>query len=275
MEDHGSLSIITAQELERSALRDLFNAGFSGYLVPMHQDEATFRTHLDRNDIDLTASPVLLDGDPVAFALVGIRETDAWIGGTGTVPEARRRGHARRTMQAAVASARARGCRSLWLEVIDANAAALGLYEQLGFETTRDLLVWRLPRSPEAGELPAVELARARSWIAANRTSREPWQRADWLITKLDRDGVDLRALGVEAHGELAGAAVYTVADGSVRILQIAARDQAIAARLLRSAAATEPLSLGNVPVDEPPSQAMASLGTELVARQHEMRLAL
>jgi ribosomal protein S18 acetylase RimI-like enzyme len=280
MEDHGSLSIITAQELERSALRDLFNAGFSGYLVPMHQDEATFRTHLIRNDIDLTVSPVLLDGDPVAFALVGIRETDAWVGGTGTVPEARRRGHARRTMQAAVASARDRGCRSLWLEVIDANTAALGLYEQLGFETTRDLLTWRLPRSPNPGEsvavaATAVDPERASSWIAANRVSAEPWQRADRVITTLERDGVELRAIGVEKDGELAGAAIYTVTDESARVLQITAADEAIATTLLSSAARTGPLSLGNVPVDESPSQAMASLGGELIARQHEMRLAL
>jgi hypothetical protein len=95
------------------------------------------------------------------------------------------------------------------------------------------------------------------------------------VITKLQRDGVELRAIGVEKDGELAGAAIYTVTDGSARVLQITAPDEAIAATLLSSTARARPLSLGNVPADEPPSQAMASLGGELVARQHEMRLAL
>jgi GNAT superfamily N-acetyltransferase len=113
-----STAIITADTLERSAMRELVNAGFSGYLVPMHLDEAAFAAHLDRNDIDLAASPVLADGDPVAFALVGIRGADAWIGGMGTVPAARRSGHGREVMHAAVDLARARGCRSLWLESI-------------------------------------------------------------------------------------------------------------------------------------------------------------
>jgi ribosomal protein S18 acetylase RimI-like enzyme len=270
-----STEIITADALERAAIRELFNAGFSGYLVPMHLDESAFETHLEHHDIDLAASPVLVDGDPVAFALVGIRGADAWIGGAGTVPEARRRGHARRTMRAASDAARAAGCRSLRLEVIDANSPAVALYEQLGFETTRDLLVWRLPQSSEPGEAVAVELRRARSWIVANRPGPEPWQRADEGITKLEREGVELRAIGVERDGGLAGAAICTVTDDSARVLQIAACEEPIAARLLRSAASAGPLSLGNVAPDDPASKAAARLGGELVARQHEMRVAL
>ncbi|HEY3773730.1 MAG TPA: GNAT family N-acetyltransferase [Solirubrobacteraceae bacterium] len=270
-----STTIITAETLELSATRELFNAGFSGYLVPMHLDEPTFATHLDRNDIDLAASPVLVDGDPVAFALVGVRGADAWIGGMGTVPAARRKGYAREVMQAAVDLAHARGCRSLWLEVIDANRPALALYERLGFETVRDLVVWSLPQGVGADEAVALPLSRARSWIAAHRESGEPWQRADPVIAKLERDGEDLRAIALEQRGELVGAAIYTVSDGSTRIIQIAALDEASASTLLRSAAGAGPLSVGNVPEDDPASQAMASLGGKLVARQHEMRLAL
>ncbi len=270
-----STTVITADTLERSAMRDLFNAGFSGYLVPMHLDEATFATHLDSNDIDLAASPVLVDGDPVAFALVGIRGADAWIGGMGTVPAARRIGHAREAMHAAVDLARARGCRSLWLEVIDANQPALTLYERLGFQRIRDLVVWSLPEAVGTTEAVALPLSRARAWIAANRESDEPWQRADPVLAKLERDGDTLRAIAVEQRGELVGAAIYTVGDGSARIIQIAALDEAFASILLRCAAGAGSLSLANVAEDDPASRAMASLGGQLVARQHEMRLAL
>jgi ribosomal protein S18 acetylase RimI-like enzyme len=270
-----SPEIITADTLGLSAMRELFNAGFSGYLMPMHLDEVAFATHLERNDIDLTASPVLLEGDPVAFTLVGFRESDAWIGGMGTVPEARRGGRGRQVMRAALESARGRGCATAWLEVIDANRPALALYEQLGFTTVRDLSVWRLAQSPETAGTVSVELGRAQSWIAANRESAEPWQRADTMIAKLERAGDVLRAVGVEHGGALAGAAIYTLADGSARLLQIAASDEAVAAMLLHSAAGAAPLSLGNLPEGEPASQAIRDLGGELVVRQHEMRLAL
>lgn len=270
-----STEVITADTLEGTAMRELFNDGFSGYLVPMHLDDAAFAVHVERNDIDLAASPVLVDGDPVAFALVAIRNSDAWIGGMGTVPAARRSGQARRVMQAALAMARARGCSSAWLEVIDANRPALALYEQLGFETVRDLLVWRLPERPGPDEATAVQLSRARSWIAAHRASPEPWQRVDPVLTKLERDGEELRAIVAEQSGELTGAAIYSVADGSVRILQLTALSDAAAATLLRSAATAGALTLGNFPVDEPASRAMVSLGGELVVRQHEMRLTL
>jgi ribosomal protein S18 acetylase RimI-like enzyme len=273
-----STTIITGDTLERSAMRELFNAGFSGYLVPMHLDEAAFETHLDRNDIDLTASPVLVDGDPVAFALVGIRDADAWIGGMGTVPAARRSGHAREVMRAAADLARARRCRSLWLEVIDANRPALALYERLGFETVRHLVVWRLAQTAGAAgasDAVVVPVSRARSWIAAHREGAEPWQRADPVIAKLERDGEQLHAIAVERGGELVGAAISAAANGSARMHQIAALDEDAASRLLRCAAGAGPLILGNVPDDDPASQAMARLGAELVARQHEMRLAL
>jgi len=279
------MEIITADTLGHGAMRELFNAGFTGYLVPMHLDETAFETHLSANDIDLGASPVLVDADPVAFALVGIRGADAWIGGMGTVPAARRGGRAREVMGAAIASAHAQGCRSLWLEVIDANRPALALYEQLGFETTRDLMVWRLSRPPEQSAAPEadaeagleVELERARSWISANRQSAEPWQRSDRALDHLRRDAGELRAAGVsrEGNGELVGAVIYAVSGGAARILQIAAADEPTAATLLRSAASGQPLSVGNVPEDEHASLAMESLGAELIARQHEMRLAL
>jgi hypothetical protein len=136
-------------------------------------------------------------------------------------------------------------------------------------------VVWRLPRTPEPGEAVTVELGKARSWIAANRASPEPWQRADPVISKLERDGVELRAVGVERDGGLAGAAIYTVTDESARVLQIAAPDEATAGALLRSAAGAGPLSLGNVPADDPSSAAAEGLGGEQVVRQHEMRLAL
>jgi ribosomal protein S18 acetylase RimI-like enzyme len=270
-----SVTIITADDLERPAMRELFNEGFSGYLVPMHLDEAAFETHLDDNDIDLSSSPVLVDERPVAFGLVGRRGTEAWIGGMGTVPAARRRGYAQQVLEAAIALARDRGCEAVGLEVIDGNRPALALYEKLGFEVTRDLLVWT--RSPPVEHEPGAELdlERARSWIAENRPSAEPWQRSDRIVDKLAQREPGLHAVGLEQGGALVGAAIYALAGDAANVMQVAARDETVAATVLRSAAGSRALRLANVPADEAPSRAMAELGGELVVRQHEMRLGL
>lgn len=89
------MQVIAARQLGLGALRDIFNAAYSDYLVPVEFDEATFAAHIADNDIDLGCSPVVLgtDGGPVAVALIGIREDEAWIGGIGTAPSHRRLGH--------------------------------------------------------------------------------------------------------------------------------------------------------------------------------------
>jgi GNAT superfamily N-acetyltransferase len=268
-------TLTTAQSLSGEAMRELFNQGFSDYLVPMHLDAAAFTRHLDINDIDLSISPVLVDEQPLSFALVGVRDDEAWIGGMGTVPAGRRHGYGQLVMESALAGARAGGCSLVWLEVIDANRAALGLYEKLGFEVARDLLVWTLAPSDETGDAVEVDVHRASSCIALSRQRPQPWQHADAVLAKLAQADDPLRAVGVEHDGELVGAAICTVVRGTVGVMQIAAADETVATNLLRSAAAGRPLRLSNVPSDEAPSRAMGQLGAELVARQYEMRRAL
>lgn len=53
----------------------------------------------------------------------------------GTAPEARRRGLGRALVARVLASAAARGVRTLTLEVRRSNEAAIALYERLGFDT--------------------------------------------------------------------------------------------------------------------------------------------
>src|SRR2546423_1353485 len=100
---------------------------------------------VDVTAVDLGASRVLFDdGRPVAFALVAVREPEAWIAGMGTLPEDRRRGYGERTLAATLEAAQERGARDVLLEVIEENRSALRLYEKLGFERVRELIVWML-----------------------------------------------------------------------------------------------------------------------------------
>lgn len=272
------MRLVPASTLDPSPLRELFNEGFSDYLVPMRlDDDAQFRDHVDGFDIDLDCSQVAIDDRPVALALIGRRGAAGWVGGMGTAPPYRRRGLGERALVAGVEAARRRGCREVWLEVIDDNRAAIALYEKLGFDVVRDVVVWSLParRDGVPPSLP-VEPEAAQAWIAAHRESREPWQRADESVARMRARGAPLRGLTVDRGGEVVAALVFRDDGDPVRTLQIAAIDDAAAAEaLLAAAGPNHGLRLSNAPVGEAPARALERLGARPVARQHEMRLAL
>ncbi len=270
------MTVVPAASLAPAELAALFNEGFSDYLIPLRLDEAALADHVRTNDIDLRISPVMVTDRPVAFVLVGRRGTDAWIGGMATVPQARRRGLGEQVMRSALTTAAGAGCRTAWLEVIDRNRAAVGLYERLGFERVRDLVVWSLAAT-DAAPPPANEIdaRRAQAWIAEHRPDPEPWQRADAALEHLRAGGTQLRGLELERSGMVAGALVHRRTGRATTVLQVAASDEPAAADLLLAAAGGDALQLTNVPADAPASRVLAQLGAEAVARQHEMLLRL
>lgn len=266
-----------ASALEVSLVRELFNEGFSDYLVPMRLDDAAFRYHVDGNDIDLDCSQVAIADRPAAVALIARRGVAAWVGGMGTAPPYRRRGLGERALVAGLDAARRRGCREAWLEVIDENRGAIAMYEKLGFELERELVVWSLPaRREDVPASRAVDPAAAQAWIAAHRESREPWQRADESVARMRARGAAVRGLMVERDREIAAAVVFRDDADPVTTLQIAALDAGAAADALLAAAGPDRgLRLSNAPVGEAPARALADLGAREVVRQREMRLAL
>lgn len=266
--------VVTAAELGRGELLGVFNAGFSDYVEPLRLDADTLGAHLRENDIALDRSPVAVDAEPVAFALVGVRGRDAWIGGMATAPAHRRRGLARRMLDAAVDAAAEAGCATVWLEVVDRNAAAVALYRTRGFARVRDLAVWSLPAADGAGPgVDNVDEREARAWIAAHREEREPWQRADGTLDRLREAGAALRGIALERTGEIAGALVCR--DGAaVSVLQLAAVDDEAADALLAAAAHGRAVHVTNAPAGGRLSRALERRRANVIARQHEMRLA-
>jgi ribosomal protein S18 acetylase RimI-like enzyme len=272
------VKLVPAQALDLAALTRLFNEGFSGYLRPMSLDETGLARHIAHSDIDLASSQVVtVAGAPVAFALAGRRGTEAWIGGMGTAPAHRRRGLGERALTATIEAASRAGCTTVWLEVIDENHQAIGLYEKLGFQVVRDVVVWSLPATgrPVAAHRGA-DVQTAQAWIASRRPSREPWQRADATLERMRESGWELRAVTVPDDAELAAAALYRGDGATVHVLQAAAQDEAAATEVLLAAAGHErTLRFANAPAEEAFSVALEGLGADLVARQDEMRLQL
>lgn len=76
------------------------------------------------------------DGQAVGLTnVIRMGNTDQWlIGNVGVLPDFRRRGIARKLVEASVGFARERGASSIVLDVIDGNVPAYNLYLKLGFE---------------------------------------------------------------------------------------------------------------------------------------------
>jgi ribosomal protein S18 acetylase RimI-like enzyme len=252
-----------ANSLSLADMTTLFNAGYEGYVIPFVLDEATLRWMIDSFDIDRDASRVAFrDDDPVGFANLARRGDEAWVGGVGVIPAARRKGLGEQLMHAVHEEARNRGVARIWLEVIEQNEGAYLLYEKLGYEVVRELEVWSLSAEVPAGSAPEVSAEQAHARIRELRTGREPWQRADGTLAHLD----DVR--GVETK---TGAALFRVA-GVVQVQQIAGDDSEELVRTLRGQGT---VSVLNLPADDPAADPLRSLGASIAVRQREMVLSL
>jgi hypothetical protein len=221
-------------------------------------------------DIDPDASLVArVEGELVGLANLGLRDADAWVGGVGVVPPQRGTGLGEALMRALIAEAGARGVERLWLEVIVENTAAVRLYEKLAFAHVRDLDVWSLERQvAESDYLPSsAALDEAHAWVRAHSQGREPWQRSDGTVARLAE--LDPAPHGVLVDG---GAAVVRSAAGRVNLLQLAGDAVAV---LEAVGGAGEPVSLLNLPSEDPAAAAFRALGGAVVVRQHEMLLEL
>lgn len=76
------------------------------------------------------------DSSPVGLVnVIRSGSSDVWIiGNVGTLPEFRRRGIARKLVQAGINYIQERGGKTAWLEVVSGNLPAFTLYESMGFE---------------------------------------------------------------------------------------------------------------------------------------------
>src|SRR5262249_48970031 len=274
---------------ERESLLELFNACYDGYDVPVHLDAPALELMIRLCDLDVSRSVVGLMGDrPVAMGMLGLRGPLAWIGGMGVTAEARGRGYGTDVMRALIGNARDADARDVDLEVLVGNAPAIRIYEALGFERTRGLIVWLVDPAPSPPPEPrgivTLEVDAALREIARWRSVPAPWQRAPAtpahlpdppLAVGVERSGELLGALS----GELMGAIVYRAVPERASVLALAAeaphRQPTFDALLgaVRARYPQAPLRFLNMHDDDPGVAAFERLGARTEARQHEMRL--
>lgn len=258
-----SVEIDSASSLDQAQRAELFNSAYEGYLLPFRIDEQQLAGMDAAFDIDVDASRIASrDGELVGLGNLGVRGEDAWIGGVGVVPAARRSGVGEALMHALHEQAGDRGVRNVWLEVIFENSSASALYEQLGYRAVRDVEVWSLPAEDGPATAREVPVDEAHARLRELRTGREPWQRADKTVANYN----DTHGLETDA-----GTAVYRQFGDHVQLLQIAGEPEALLSALRRLGR----VSVVNLPEDDAASSVLRALGGNVVVRQHEMLLEL
>lgn len=172
-------------------------------------------------------------------------------------------------MRGLIAAAQSRGVERLWLEVIVENTAAVRLYEKLGFAHVRDVEVWSLEgQAAGSNDLPShAALEEAHAWVRAHRQGREPWQRSDATVARLAE--LEPAPQGVLVDG---GAAVLRSNAGRANLVQLAGDAHAVLEALCGRG---EPVSMLNLPSEDPAAGAFRERGGAVVVRQHEMLLEL
>jgi ribosomal protein S18 acetylase RimI-like enzyme len=184
-----AMELHPALKLDYHALAALFSRAFDGYAVAIAMDGASLEARARVEAIDLAASAVIvLEGELAGLVLVSRRGRAARVAAMGIVPHARAQGLGARVLAQVVAGCRARGDRTLSLEVIEDNVAAVKLYRSAGFEARRRLVGWTRPAQPsrvEPAALDEVEPADIARLIATDGEPDLPWQMASETIAQL------------------------------------------------------------------------------------------
>ncbi|MEJ5198828.1 MAG: GNAT family N-acetyltransferase [Anaerolineae bacterium] len=279
-----AFSLVPAGRISPADRAHLINRAYADYYVPMHLT-AEQMVVIDRcYDIDLEQSVVAMASRKViGMALLARRGRTGWISGVGVAPEHRRKGVGRAMIGRLQENATAVGVDEISLEVIVQNTAARQLCAGLGFQETRELLVWRRPIESDALPIPAERLAPADPMSLLDicnqwRDRSAPWQRAPATLAhmaasgrlqgyRLDRGDGPVACCLVSGHGD------------TLSLMDVAidpTTDIATPARVLLQALAHvhrgRAMAISNVPADDPLNRVLAALRFLVTVRQMEMK---
>jgi ribosomal protein S18 acetylase RimI-like enzyme len=157
----------------------LVTRGFSDYFVPITLTGASLLTMVRQDSVDLESSRIaFLDDVPVGVAFIARRGWTTRLAAMALVPEARQQGVGEHCVRLVMDEARARGERTMVLEVIEQNDRARRLYERCGFRIVGRLVGFEgAVTGGSATDAPVPvdvhEVARA---LIAHGPTDLPWQ---------------------------------------------------------------------------------------------------
>lgn len=278
-----TIEIVPASTLHFTRFVKAFNESYSDYIIPMHIEREAMRRLITRDAIDLDHSfGAVLNGEIVGVGMLAIENKVGWIGGMGVVPAYRRQGIGRRLMQALIDTAQACQLGYVELEVIEQNEKAFRLYQSLGFKTMRNLLIVERQPSNNVAEPLRQD---AHSIAAADLLGHfqplhavvSPWQRRYSALRALEGN---LEGWGILQDHKPIAYAMGWVTPEVIRLMDVAfATDHANALAAVLSHVHAQspmtPVSLINLPEDDPAYAVMKGLGYQKTMGQYEMRLEL
>ena len=272
------------------ALHETFVAAFSDYVVPFALTETQFLNHIVLNGVDLNRSVGWLIADRlVGFSLNGF---GTWNGcstvydaGTGVIPEKRRCGISLAMFNMMLQRFRDDGIKQFLLEVVTSNAAAISLYEKLGFRIVRSLSLLQCDERLKSDKEmpPGVDLRPMEKpeWeLFRTFWDTEPsWQNS---VDALNRSNKVKRLIGAWIADRCVGYIVFSSASGRLAQLAVAHdhRHSGIGTSLVRAmqAETAEGFSLQVINIDSANIGAITffnRLGFYERISQHEMLMAM
>ena len=157
MEDSGSkvpfgqLSTRTVAQSTSEEVTAAFVHCFQGYLVPMLLTPERYETRFRAENLDPFSSRLYYsEGALAAVVMIARRGWTSRLAAMAIAPNFRGRGLGKEVMRAALEEAVLRKDRTMILEVIEQNPAAVSLYTKLGFRPIRRLVGYDF-HSPDAG----------------------------------------------------------------------------------------------------------------------------
>jgi len=170
-------------------LVQLLNLSFESYLVPIHFDLSQFLTMLRKDNIDLSASRVLLVNEqPSGLALIARRGWNSRLAAMGIISEMRNKGAGSWLLEKIIQEARERSDHEMVLEVIANNEVAVHLYKKFGFQTVRKLisLIRKDAYEEVLCNLQEIDLREAGRLILEHGLPDLPWQLSGETIALLN-----------------------------------------------------------------------------------------
>lgn len=272
----------TGVEYSLAQFTELHNQSFAGYFFPMQITPEVMANFCALQQINL-ARCVVMHTDQDAFvglAKLALRGDRAWCGGFGIAPAFRGQGLGKVLMQQMIAAARDAQSRTLWLEVLTQNAAAIRVYEGAGMQRRfqvfgLELEFATLPPMPNDIHIAPVGLHMLIPWLST--LPQQVWQRD--LPTLLAQHSAALTLTNAQGH---TSATLYVRSPQRITVDTMLLHPQANAedvAALLQATVAEHP----DIPIiqlfDEPEgSRALTfcrELGFREIFSQHVMELAL
>jgi ribosomal protein S18 acetylase RimI-like enzyme len=157
---------------------------FQGYLVPMRFTPERYDTRFRAENLDPFSSRLYYsEGAPAAVVMIARRGWTSRLAAMAIAPEFRGRGLGKEVMRVALEEAILRKDRTMILEVIEHNPAALSLYTKLGFRPIRRLVGYDFdPHDPRNHGSDFERLREIDPLIVARLIAKDGEPDLPWLL---------------------------------------------------------------------------------------------